>query len=46
MLAGYDRQLTAFSLGQRGNSAQMVTIAAKMNDREMKAVADYASGLR
>ena len=39
-------QLTAFSLGQRGNSAQMMTIAAKMNDREMKAVADYAAGLR
>ena len=39
-------QLTAFSLGQRGNSAQMMTIAAKMNEREMKAVADYASGLR
>ena len=39
-------QLTAFSLGQRGNNAQMMTIAAKMNDREMKAVADYAAGLR
>ncbi len=39
-------QLTAFSLGQRANSAQMMTIAAKMNDREMKAVADYAAGLR
>ncbi len=39
-------QLTAFSLGQRGNNAQMTTIAAKMNDREMKAVADYAAGLR
>ncbi len=39
-------QLTAFSLGQRGNSAQMMTIAAKMNEREMKAVADYAAGLR
>ena len=39
-------QLTAFSLGQRGNSTQMMTIAAKMNDREMKAVADYAAGLR
>ncbi len=39
-------QLTAFNLGQRGNNAQMMTISAKMNDREMKAVADYASGLR
>ncbi len=39
-------QLTTFSLGQRANSAQMTTIAAKMNDREMKAVADYAAGLR
>jgi cytochrome c553 len=39
-------QLLSFSLNQRGNSAQMMTIAAKMNEREMKAVADYAAGLR
>ena len=39
-------QLQLFSLGQRGNNAQMMAIAAKMNEREMKAVADYASGLR
>ncbi len=39
-------QLQLFSLGQRGNSAQMMAIAAKMNEREMKAVADYAAGLR
>ena len=39
-------QLQSFSLGQRGNSAQMMTISAKLNEREMKAVADYAAGLR
>ncbi len=39
-------QLIAFSLGQRANNAQMMTISAKMNEREMKAVADYAAGLR
>ena len=39
-------QLQSFSVNQRGNSAQMMAIAAKMNEREMKAVADYAAGLR
>jgi cytochrome c553 len=39
-------QLAAFGLGQRANNAQMTAIAAKMNDREMKAVADFAAGLR
>jgi cytochrome c553 len=41
-----EAQLVAFRSGARGNSAQMVTIAAKMSDREIKAVADYIAGLR
>ncbi len=41
-----EAQLLAFRSGLRGNNVQMATIAAKMNDREMKAVADYAAGLR
>ena len=39
-------QLTAFRDGVRKNSAQMSGVAAKMNDREIKAVADYIAGLR
>jgi cbb3-type cytochrome c oxidase subunit III len=39
-------QLTAFRDGVRKNSAQMAGVAAKMNDREIKAVADYIAGLR
>lgn len=39
-------QLIAFRDGVRKNSAQMTQIAAKMNDREIKAVADYIAGLR
>ncbi|MES2949365.1 MAG: c-type cytochrome [Pseudomonadota bacterium] len=39
-------QLTAFRDGGRKNSLQMSQIAAKMNDREIKAVADYIAGLR
>jgi cytochrome c553 len=42
----HEAQLLAFRSGLRGNSAQMSTIAAKMNDREIKAVADYMAGLR
>ena len=30
----------------RGNSVQMSGVAAKLNDREIKAVADYIAGLR
>jgi cytochrome c553 len=30
----------------RGNSAQMSGVASKLNDREIKAVSDYISGLR
>ena len=32
--------------GARTNSVQMMDIAAKMNDREIEAVADYIAGLR
>ena len=39
-------QLTAFRDGVRKNSVQMSQIAAKLNDREIKAVADYIAGLR
>lgn len=38
-------QLTAFRDGVRGNSVQMKEIAAKLNDREIKAVSDYIAGL-
>ncbi|WIT12493.1 c-type cytochrome [Paucibacter sediminis] len=41
-----EAQLNAFRSGLRTNSAQMTGIAAKMNDREIKAVADYVAGLR
>jgi cytochrome c553 len=39
-------QLTAFRDGVRTNSLQMTQVAAKLNDREIKALADYISGLR
>ena len=39
-------QLTSFRDGVRKNSAQMTGVAAKLNDREIKAVADYIAGLR
>lgn len=39
-------QLTAFRDGVRKNSGQMTDVAAKLNDREIKAVADYVAGLR
>ena len=39
-------QLTAFRDGVRKNSLQMTQIAAKLNDREIKAVSDYIAGLR
>jgi cytochrome c553 len=39
-------QLTAFRDGARKNSPQMVQVATKLNDREIKAVADYIAGLR
>lgn len=40
------KQLTTFRDNSRGNSAQMHDVAAKLNDREIKAVADYIAGLR
>ena len=44
--AGYvAAQLTAFRDGVRNNSLPMKQIAAKLNDREIKAVADYVAGL-
>ena len=39
-------QLVAFRDGLRKNNAQMTGVAVKMNDREIKAVADYIAGLR
>ena len=39
-------QLTLFRDGVRLNSQQMTQVAAKLNDREIKAVADYIAGLR
>jgi cytochrome c553 len=39
-------QLRAFRLGERANAPMMMTIAAKMTDGEMQAVADYMQGLR
>jgi cbb3-type cytochrome c oxidase subunit III len=39
-------QLTAFRDGVRLNSPQMTQVAAKLNDREIKAVTDYIAGLR
>jgi cytochrome c553 len=38
-------QLLAFREGTRKNSTQMTTIATKLSDQEMKAVADYMAGL-
>lgn len=40
------KQLVAFRDGVRKNSLQMTGVAAKMNDREIKAVSDYIAGLR
>lgn len=39
-------QLTSFRDGVRKNSLQMSQVAAKLNDREIKALADYIAGLR
>jgi cytochrome c553 len=41
-----EAQLVAFRSGLRANNAQMSTIAAKLSDREIKAVSDYIAGLR
>ena len=39
-------QLTAFRDGVRKNSLPMSQVAAKLNDREIKGLADYIAGLR
>ena len=39
-------QLVSFRDGVRKNSLQMNQVAVRMNDREIKAVADYIAGLR
>jgi cytochrome c553 len=41
-----EAQMVAFRSGARANSAQMTTIAARLSDVEIKAVADYIAGLR
>jgi cytochrome c553 len=41
-----EAQLIAFRGGVRKNSDQMTGVAAKLNDKEIKAVADYVAGLR
>ncbi len=38
--------LKEFREGVRTNSVQMMGVAARMNDRDIKAVADYIAGLR
>lgn len=40
-----EAQLVAFRAHTRKNSPQMIDVAAKMNDEEIKAVADYIAGL-
>ncbi len=39
-------QLNGFRSGARNNNAQMTGVAAKLNDKEIKAVSDYIAGLR
>jgi len=39
-------QLASFKGGARANSDQMTTLAKRMSDEEMKAVADYIAGLK
>ena len=39
-------QMNAFRSGERANSAQMMGVAAKLNDAEIAAVSDYVAGLR
>jgi len=39
-------QLTAFRDGARNNSTQMTDIAARLNDREIKAVSEYVASLK
>jgi cytochrome c553 len=39
-------ELVEFREGKRPNSVQMMQIASKLNDREIRAVSDYIAGLR
>jgi len=41
-----EAQLVAFRSGARGNNPVMTGVAAKLNDREIKALSDYIAGLR
>jgi len=41
-----ESQMNAFRAGTRTNSPQMMAIAARMSDAEIKAVTDYIAGLR
>ena len=41
-----EAQLVAFRSGLRANSVQMTSIAQRMSDGEIKAVADYIAGLK
>ena len=41
-----EAQLAAFRSGVRHNNPVMTAVAAKLNDRDIKAVADYVAGLR
>jgi cytochrome c553 len=41
-----ESQLTTFRSGARANNAQMMAIAARLSDTEIKAVSDYIAGLR
>ena len=41
-----EAQLVAFRGGARRNNPAMTAIAAKLSDREVKALADYVAGLR
>ena len=41
-----EAQLVAFRGGKRANSPQMMAIAAKLSDDEIKSVVDYITGLR
>jgi cytochrome c553 len=41
-----EAQLVGFRSGARANSAQMMAIAARMSDKEIKAVSDYIAGLQ
>lgn len=41
-----EAQLVAFRAGTRRNNNVMIGVSAKLNDREIKALSDYAAGLR